>query len=281
MKIKQKLTIKYIRTKLMVLSLLSKRKTAEKTFELFCTPFSKKKYIDPPVFSSCEIIEYTLNDKKIVGYCWNKGKETKVLILHGFGSAAHKFHKYIQPLVKKGYEVVAFDAPAHGKSEGKITNVLEYAQVIEMVTEKNGPFMGFIAHSFGGIALSLALENMEHNHQTKVVLIAPATETVSAVNGAFTMLGLQDKAVRKEFDNVIFEKSGKPTEWFSIRRAMKNIKASVLWIHDEDDDITPIADALLVKDDNHPNIKFIITKGLGHRNIYHSSDIKKQVFDFL
>jgi pimeloyl-ACP methyl ester carboxylesterase len=95
------------------------------------------------------------------------------------------------------------------------------------------------------------------------------------------MLGLQDKAVRKEFDNVIFEKSGKPTEWFSIRRAMKNIKASVLWIHDEDDDITPIADALLVKDDNHPNIKFIITKGLGHRNIYHSSDIKKQVFDFL
>ena len=62
---------------------------------------------------------------------------------------------------------------------------------------------------------------------------------------------------------------------------MYNIKASVLWIHDEEDDITPISDALLVKQDNHSNIQFIITKGFGHRNIYHSREIKNEIFDFL
>ena len=177
MKIKQKLAIKYIRTKLRLLSLLSKRKTAEKAFELFCTPFSKKKYTSPPVFSSCELLEYTLNNKKIIGYCWNKGKGKKVLILHGFGSAAHKFHKYVHPLVQKGFEVIAFDAPAHGSSEGKMTNALEYSQLIELVINKKGPINDFIAHSFRGIALSLAMEKMEHDENTKVVLIAPATET--------------------------------------------------------------------------------------------------------
>ena len=32
---------------------------------------------------------------------------------------------------------------------------------------------------------------------------------------------IKDAEVRKEFDNIIFEKSGQPTEWFSIKRAMR------------------------------------------------------------
>jgi alpha-beta hydrolase superfamily lysophospholipase len=162
-----------------------------------------------------------------------------------------------------------------------MTNVVEYTQLIALIIQNNGPVNGFIAHSFGGTALSLAMENIEHNENTKIILIAPATETSTSVTEAFKMLHLKDKLVRKEFDKIIFEKSGKPTEWYSIRRAIKNIKAQVLWIHDEDDTITPLADALLVKDDAHPNVQFIITKGLGHRNIYHSREIKNEVFDFL
>jgi predicted subunit of tRNA(5-methylaminomethyl-2-thiouridylate) methyltransferase len=113
------------------------------------------------------------------------------------------------------------------------------------------------------------------------VLIAPATETSTAVDGAFTMLKIKNNLVRKEFDKIIFEKSGYPTEWFSIKRAMKNIKAAVLWIHDESDDITPLADALKVKSEQFSNIRFIITKGLGHKKIYRDNDIKNEVINFL
>ena len=62
---------------------------------------------------------------------------------------------------------------------------------------------------------------------------------------------------------------------------MQNIKAKVLWIHDENDDATPLGDALKVKEDNHPNIQFAITKGFGHRRIYHDTEIRKLVVDFL
>ena len=52
----------------------------------------------------------------------------KFLILHGFESSAFNFDRYIKPMIKLGYEVVAMDAPAHGKSEGKTINLLDYIE---------------------------------------------------------------------------------------------------------------------------------------------------------
>ena len=196
-------------------------------------------------------------------------------------SAAHKFEDYATILVANGFEVLAFDAPAHGNSEGDTTNAIEYCAMIKQVMEKFGPIENFIAHSFGGISLSLALEDIPHDKNTRVVFIAPATETTSAVDGAFSMLKLKNEAVKNEFEKIIVKMTGKKIAWFSIRRAMDNIKASILWVHDEDDDITPWADALKVKEDNHPNIKFVLTKGLGHRKIYHDEGVKNMVKAFL
>jgi esterase/lipase len=286
MKLTQRLAIGYIQTKFKVLTIVSKKKAAEKAYELFSTPFLRsKKKADP---KHAESLHFTLHmpgsrNKKIAirGYRWNHPMQHKVLILHGFGSAAHKFEHYVAPLVKKGYEVLAFDAPAHGESEGTTTNAIEYSKMITEVITRYGPVQGFIAHSFGGIALSLAMEDMPHDEKMRIVFIAPATETTTAVDGAFTMLKLKDKAVRAEFEKIILQVSGKPTTWFSMKRIMKKMKASILWIHDEEDNITPWSDALKVKEDNHPNINFVTTKGLGHRKIYHDAGIKKEVISFL
>jgi pimeloyl-ACP methyl ester carboxylesterase len=279
MKLSQRLAIGYVRTKFKLLSLISKKKTAEKAFDVFGTPFLKSVRKIP--VKNAETIHFYLNNKKVNGYRWNHPQKRKALILHGFGSAAHKFEDYAVLLAARGYEVLAFDAPAHGESEGDRTNAIEYCAMIKEVITKFGPVESFLAHSFGGISLSLALEDMPHDGHTKVVFIAPATETTSAVDGAFNMLKIKNQVVRNEFEKIIFELSGKKTEWFSMRRAMQNIQASVLWIHDEDDDITPWADALKVQEDNHPHIKFVLTKGLGHRKIYHDDSIKKQVIDFM
>lgn len=279
MKLTQRLAIGYIQTKFKLLSFVSKKKAAEKAFVIFGTPFMKSVRKGP--VKNAEVIHFHFNKKKMNGYRWNYPQAQKVLILHGFGSAAHKFEDYATLLVVKGFEVLAFDAPAHGESEGDTTNAIEYNEMIKEVMQQFGPIEHFIAHSFGAISLSLALEQVPHDENTKVVFIAPATETTSAVDGAFSMLKLKNEGVRNEFEKIILNLTGKNVAWFSIRRAMHNIKASVLWIHDEDDDITPWADALKVKEDNHPNIKFVLTKGLGHQKIYHDKSVKKQVIDFM
>lgn len=279
MKFWQRLGIAYIQTKLKVIALVSKRKAAEQAFRLFCTPPSKTKRKVKP--ENAEEINFKLNNLIIKGYRWNYPQNKKVLILHGFSSAAFKFDSFVTPLINKGYEFISFDAPAHGESEGTTTNAVEYAQMITKVQELFGPVNSFIAHSFGGIALSLAMETIPHNNNIKIVFIAPATETTSAIDGAMAMLKIKNIHVRKEMDQLILKISSKPAEWFSIRRAVKNITAQILWIHDEDDDITPLSDALKVKDEKHPNINFIITKGLGHRKIYNDAAVKKAIENFL
>ena len=70
------------------------------------------------------------------------------------------------------------------------------------IEKQYGKIESFIAHSFGGLAVTLALEEITHNNQYKVVLIAPATESKSAIDFFFSFMKL-DEGVRKEFDNYI------------------------------------------------------------------------------
>ncbi len=281
MKIQQKLAIGFIKTKIKLLSLINNRKAAEAAFEIFCTPLKKSTVKDNGIFKDAERLTFRMHDKWVQGYRFNHPGKKIILLLHGFSSSSRNFSNYVKPLLDKNYEVIAFDAPAHGNSEGKTINALEYAEMILKVNKIYGPVNGYIAHSFGGIAVCLAMENITHFADTKIALIAPATETKSAIDGAFSLLGLINKQVRSLFDELIYEKSGHHTSWFSIRRALFNINATVLWFHDEDDDVTPLSDALKVKEDNHPNVKFVITKGLGHRKIYRDETVLNAVADFM
>ena len=281
MKIQQKLAIAFFRTKIKLLGIISNRMAAEETLRIFLTPMMKSKAKKKEPFSNGERLLFTFNGLSIKGFRCNHPGVHKVLLLHGFSSNCRNFDKYVQPLIEKKYEVLAFDAPAHGASEGRTTNAVEYSEMIIKINELYGPVNGYIAHSFGGIALALAMEKIVHNPDTKIVLIAPATETSTAVDGAFEMLGLQNERLRKTVDQLVLERTSKETSWFSIRRAMNNIRASVLWFHDEDDDITPLEDALKVKTDNHSNIQFVITKGLGHRKIYRDEGVVNASVKFL
>lgn len=282
MKIQQKLAIGFIRSKINILRIINNRKAAEETFRVFCTPMMMKSPLRiKEVFATAEALQFEFNGQTVRGYRNNHPRPHKILLLHGFSSSCHNFEKYVTPLVEKDYEVLAFDAPAHGSSDGTLVNAIEYAEMIKKVNELYGPIHGYVAHSFGGIAVALAMETMPHDADTRIALIAPATETSTAIDGAFAMLGLKDAKLRKEFDTIVFEKSGKESSWFSVRRALNNIKASVLWFHDEHDDVTPLEDALKVKDDGHPNVKFVITQQLGHRKIYRDDAVVDAVVKFL
>lgn len=281
MNVQKKLAIGFIRTKLNLLSVFSKRKAGEEAFKLFSTPLVKYSGKEADIFKNAEKLEFITGQNLVKGYRCNHPQNKKVLLLHGFSSTCHKFDKYAAALVNKGYEVLAFDAPAHGASTGKMVNAVEYSDMIKMITTLYGPIDSYIAHSFGGIAVSLALEEIAHTNETRLVLIAPATETTSAINGAFEMLGIKNNSIRQSMDDIILSLSGRKTEWFSIRRAIKNIQASVLWVHDEDDLVTPLADALLVKEEALSHVQFLITKGLGHQKIYRDTVVKNHIIDFL
>ncbi len=279
MRLPQRVVLKYIRTKFSILSVLSKKRAARKAFALFCTPQYRNKKKLPPIFEKAEKLQFHFKKTAITGYRWNKEGEQKILILHGFESSVINFDRYIRPLIKKGYCVLAFDAPAHGRSSGKMINVLIYKDFINYIIEHFGPVHNFIAHSMGGLALSVTLESWKNDKNCKVVLIAPATETITAANSLFKLLKL-DEGVRKEFDALIEREGKAPIAWFSIARAAAQIGAQVLWFHDKDDDMTPLSDVEPIIKKGYPNFSFHITEGLGHRRIYRDNKVSKAIIDF-
>ena len=280
MKLSQRLAIGYIRTKFKLLTAISKKKAAEKAFELFCTPQRRNIKPLPKIFEQAESLQFSLDGMLMQGWRWNHPAERKVLILHGYESSVINFDRYVKPLIKKGYEVLAFDAPAHGRSGGKKITAPLYKRMIQEIHKRFGPVQAFIAHSFGGLAVSLTLEEMNHTDAYKLVLIAPATETSTAVDTFFRFLQL-DPSVRTEFEKIIIKAGGVNSDWYSIHRAMKHIRAKVLWFQDEEDDVTPMSDVLKVKAENYPNVEFVITRGLGHRRIYRDNKVVKSIVEFL
>lgn len=280
MKLPRQIALKYIRAKFKVLSSISKKKAAKEAIELFSTP--RRRHIKPlpKNFSRAETLQLQVAGITVTGWRWNHPASRKILILHGFESSVTNFDRYINPLLKKGYEVLAFDAPAHGRSGGKKITAPLYKQFILEADKQFGPVQSFLAHSFGGLAVSLALEEMSHTENYRLVLIAPATETTTAIDNFFNFLWL-DPALRGEFEKIIIKNTGEGAEWFSIKRAMKHIRAKTLWIQDEDDMITPMKDVLNVEKENYPQIEFVFTKGLGHRSIYRDNNVIRMIVDFL
>jgi len=280
MKLMQQFALRYIRTKFKLLSAISKKKAASSAFELFCTP--QKKHIKklPKIFEDGERLEISLAGNNVNGWRWNHPAPKKILILHGFESSVTNFNHFINPLIKKEYEVLAFDAPAHGRSGGRKITAPLYKQTILEVNRLFGPIHSFLAHSFGGLAVCLALEEFKHTEKWKLVLIAPAAETTTAIDTFFKFLDL-DNGLRKHFEELIKKQGGVDAAWYSVGRALKNIRAKVLWVQDEEDTITPMSDVEKIINENHPNIKFLITSGLGHRRIYRDIYVTRQIIEFL
>jgi len=281
MKLTQRIAISYYKTKLKTIALVSPRKAAESAFKLFCTPFnSKSKHRAPAIFNKADTLSFSLSGIQIYGWRWttklSNGK--KVLLVHGFDSYSYKFEKYITLLLSQNFEVLTFDAPAHGISEGKTINTQIYRDLIWKVEEIYGPLFGIIAHSLGGIASSLAAEKM--NTLQKLVLIAPATETERAVNNFLKLIHL-NKSFKMEFLKVIEQTAKLPFSYFSVSRAIKNIGANTLWLHDTGDRVCPYEDVKPVQKMELPHVSFYITKGLGHSKIYKDNNVMQQVISFM
>jgi len=220
MRLNQRLALKYVRTKFKLLSTISKRKAAEKAFILFCTPQYRNKKKLPRIFEKAEKLSFEFEKNTIQGYCWNRNAGKKILILHGFESSIVNFDRYVKPLINLGYCVMGFDAPAHGKSSGKMFNALLYRQFINDINFKYGPITNFLAHSLGGLAICLTLEDWKHDETFKIVLVAPAAETTTAVDNFFKYLKLKDE-VRKEFESIINKKTAISRNGFQLRGLTK------------------------------------------------------------
>jgi alpha-beta hydrolase superfamily lysophospholipase len=287
MKLAQRLIKGYYRTKFKTLGRVSPQKAAAAAFQLFCTPYSgKPKREMPAVFHKAKRVAVQVNELTINGFEWlPDNKKTgraplqTVLICHGFDSYSYRFDTYVLALLQEGCRVLAFDAPAHGLSDGKRFTVLLYKKMLLEVERQFGPFHAIMAHSLGALAVTLAMEEWQQP-AVKLALVAPATETTRAIDQFFTLFPVDPKT-HTAFIQLLENLGGNPVTWYSMTRTVQVLSNPMLWLHDTEDRVCPFEDTATVRQLKLPNVQFVETTGLGHSKIYRDQEIQKRIVNFL
>lgn len=278
----QRTLLTLYKAKISAVALVSKQKATKQIFNLFCTPhMGKIKIKQPSIFSQAQRLQLLYQNQILNGWHFEPQISNKklIIILHGFNSCAYKSTAIIQALVNNNYEVIAYDAIAHGTSEGKILNAKIYVECVEKMLQQHKNIYAIIGHSLGGLTASLIAEKYNALIK-KLILIAPATETTSVFQQFFEITKFS-KRFLPWLENYVLQYSGKAVSYYSVSRALQHTLTPTLWIHDENDTICSIKDVLPVKAKNYKHIEFFITQNLGHNAIYRKPQVLQKVVDFL
>lgn len=246
--------------------------------KLFFTPF---RYPVPDKEKKAETFAETftieINGKRVQCYSWGKGDP--VLFVHGWGGRATQFRRFIKPFNAAGFKVVAFDGPAHGKSEGKSTSLLEFEQVLVELCKQIGEPVAIVTHSFGGAATLFSIRN--GLRVSRLINIASPTMGDEIINTYLTAIK-GSASTANYFKEYVLKTQGKPFDEFTASHFVKHLPRPVelLLIHDENDREVHIKQAEhLIK--LYPSAKLIRTNGLGHTRILKDDRVIRDCVTFV
>jgi len=203
-----------------------------------------------------------------------------VLLMHGWGGARAQMTGFVDPLLFGGYRIVAYDQPAHGESDGKMTNLLEIAATMDLISAKEGNFDAIIAHSFGTLITSHALVNRNFPPPARLVYCGAFNRLLDSLPRFQVLAGLSDEII-EGMRSMIYENFGRGVLDAIVNEELtRQIKIPALMFHDVADNVTPIDDSRAIAK-AWMNAQLIETTGLGHRGALQSKEIHEQIVRFL
>lgn len=199
-------------------------------------------------------------------HCYGRGRGPVVLLAHSWGGRGTQFSPWIEPLRDAGFRPVAFDYPAHGRSSGRDTDMIEMAAAIAAVSETCGPIHAVIGHSMGAATSLLAMRDFGLRTET-IVSISCLSHFAWIVDVAGDYLNLSAK-LRLRMRNLLVERHGGRFEGERLSTAdiLGSTPMSALLIHDRDDREVPFAHALKLHDAAR-RATLMTTTELGRRRI--------------
>jgi pimeloyl-ACP methyl ester carboxylesterase len=203
-----------------------------------------------------------------------------VLLMHGWGGACAQMTGFVEPLLAAGYRVVAFDQPAHGESDGRMTNILEISPTMDLIAKEEGPFETVIAHSFGTLVTSYVLVNRDFPHPSRLIYLGSFNRLLDSLPRFQVLANLPD-AIVDGLRDMIYANFGKDVlDAIWNEKMTQRIEVPALMFHDIADNVTPIEDSRAI-DRVWKSARLIETEGLGHRGALQSAEVHKQVVEFL
>lgn len=216
---------------------------------------------------------------KFNGFIWGEGSR-KIMITHGWGSKAADFAELITALKNiADTQIIAFDAPGNGRSEGELSNLLLFAKAAEAVIKTFGAPEVIIGHSLGAMANAIAIKETAIE-PVLLISIAPLINLkenfVASLNAADVAPAMQDKFFA-DFEHLFAMKaSGFTMNGLYPAGAIKRHSLA----YDEDDKTAPY---LYLKDflAGHSSIESKAYEGRGHERIIKDEAVIADIVDLI
>lgn len=209
---------------------------------------------------------------------WSWGQGPVVVLVHGWGSrGARLAAAYAAPLVNSGFSVVAFDAPGHGASDGRLSSMPQFARALRAVADAVGSVFAVVAHSMGGSATALAIS---HGLDVeRAVFLAPAADPARfAADFADAMdVGPEAMGAMRQRSE---QRLGFRWADLDVPRLAAGFDVPLLVIHDQDDPTVPWADGAAIAA-AWPGAELVTTTGLGHRDVVRDPGVVDRVVAFI
>lgn len=226
--------------------------------------------------SKGERLDLALDGRRLAVWRWGSGP--MALLVHGWGSRGARLVSFVEPLTAAGFSVVAFDAPGHGDSAGRLSSLPQYIAAIEEIVRRLGPPEAVVAHSMGGAASAIA---MKRGLSPKAaVFVAPAANPAEWTGRFASLLGISDAVIGRMMRR--FERRfGYRWSDFDVPRVAAPFSSVPLLVfHDEKDAEVPAADGKAIAS-AWPGAQFVSTHDLGHKRIVHDPDVIRRGVEFL
>ena len=255
------------------LAKISPMKAGKLGLEIFCTPREGRELTAKEMrfMQGAETTVLPFEDYTINMYRWGSG-ERKLMLAHGYESNTARWRALIPLLVREGYEIIAFDAPAHGLSGGKTLNGVQYANASELVIQREKPF-AVIAHSLGAMSTAWYFQRTDNIPIEKFIMMAAPSKLRTVMNLFFEAVGMSPKAI-KGLEKHFTQKFGFDIDTFTVEEYIRKCDVAGCIIHDRLDQVAPFTQAEAIHQ-SWKGSKLIETNGLGH--FLQSGDVYRMI----
>lgn len=211
------------------------------------------------------------------GYRWGSGART-VLLVHGWGGNVGDFRPLVPLLVDAGFSVVALDLPAHGTSEGEESNLLDMrAALAAWVAQLGWPY-ALVAHSLGGIAAALLLEQAAGAVE-KFVFVGTPVRAESGFDVAFEQLAVPG-SIRQHFYERFNRWLGYPVDYFALAHRRQLRARRILAVYDTTDELVPVGEVRTYLATYADMEQYWVT-GVGHYRMFRNEPVRHCIVQFL
>jgi len=262
-----------------ILQLFSSKLVAGIAYKFMSNPRIRRlRDSEEKILRESSMIKIAYKTFQIQKYQWGNLNHKTALLIHGWEGRSGNFAAIINILLQKKYNVIAFDAPSHGKSSIAKTTMFEFAEFLETQFPILNPEL-VLSHSFGSVNTATVLKNNPDLNINMWIMITTPHQFLTRINEISKHFGLYNNTKTELITRI--QNDAKTNinqlDMAVYCRELSNVKKAII-VHSKTDTLLPIEGAREVAK-SFTRSELIELNDLGHYSILWSDELKRIIVE--